>query len=91
MSDKSKEIYQKCFDLEKEKQELKEANYSLRMQMYELANDLKGVARIIEVIHNVNDYNDEEANISAFANIRRLIEDISASMYASSKEEKCDL
>ncbi len=91
MKSEKSDIYKKIFDLEKEKQELKEANYSLRMQMYELANDLSGVARIIQVIHNVNEFNDEEANISAFANIRRLIEDISASMYASSKDDKCDL
>ena len=62
---------------------LKSDNLDMRLQMDALARDLRGVARIIDVIHNVVDYTDEDANISAFNNINRLISDIASAMEAN--------
>jgi len=72
--------------LEKEQEitlQQKEEIYNLKVQMETLARDLKGVGRIIDVIHNITELNDMEANISAFNNINRLIVDIASSMEAT--------
>jgi len=75
-----------CQELENSKvlcDVLKSDNLDMRLQMDALARDLRGVARIIDVIHNVVDYTDEDANISAFNNINRLISDIASAMEAN--------
>lgn len=52
----------------------------MRMEMETLARDLKGVARLIDCMHNIDEFNDKEATISAFNNINRLIIDIASSI-----------
>lgn len=59
----------------------------MKIQMETLARDLKGVARLIDCMHNIDEFNDKEATVSAFNNINRLIVDIAASMEATVNDE----
>jgi hypothetical protein len=79
----SDKLYKELEDERKKNFESTEKIRELEQQMEALARDLKGVARLIDCMHNIDEFCDKEATISAFNNINRLIVDIASSMEAT--------
>ena len=86
MSTVVENLYQELESAKELCNEFRDENNDLRNQMSELSRDLRGVARILDVIHNVVEFTDIEANQSAFNNINRLVSDIASSLEASSNQ-----